>query len=399
MTPSSAPSRKLVVHFVRFGPYHLARLRIAASLLAPHGWQLIGLETAALDRTYAWRYERTETSFERYTVFPYAAAEALPALQLRRGISLALSRLSPQAVAIAGWATPDARSALSWCRRHRSRPILMSDTRAADGNRVWWKEAVKRRLLRRFDSALVAGASHCDYLVNLGFPRNRVTTGFDVVDNHYFRNTAQEFRKSTQPCARPFLLASNRFLPRKNLLRLLEAFSIARSKGCSWDLCLLGDGPERLLLERHVAALGMSLLECAPWDQAHSKSAGPGLFFPGFRQIDELPRFYACASAFIHPALCEPWGLVINEAMAAGLPILSSANVGAAETLVHEARNGFCFDPLNVSMMADAIFRLSSLPASQLAAMGDASTALVEECCPITAFGDGLQQLLSLPPR
>jgi glycosyltransferase involved in cell wall biosynthesis len=245
----------------------------------------------------------------------------------------------------------------------------------------------------------VAGASHRDYLVKLGFPSHRITTGFDVVDNNYFRSTALELRQNTRPCQRPFLLASNRFLPRKNLSTLLQAFAKARSCGCSWDLCLLGDGPDRSLLQREADQLGLWLQENAPWDSQRPSPASPGVFLPGFRQINELPQFYARASAFIHPALSEPWGLVINEAMAAGLPILSSANVGAAEELVLDGRNGFRFDPLSAQAMAEAIVRLTALPAEQLAAMGEASAALIEQRCPLSAFGDGLHRLLCLPPR
>ena len=393
--PSAGPAH-LAVHFVRFGPYHLARLSAAAERLASRGWRLTGLETAGLDQTYAWRLERGRTSFERCTVFPDASAEALQPGVLRRGVLAALDRLQPQAVAIAGWASPDARAALAWCRRHGARAILMSDTRAADGRRVWWKEAIKRRLLRHFDAALVAGSSHRDYLISLGFPSRRITTGFDVVDNAYFRSTTNLIREQQPACSPPFLLASNRFLPRKNLIRLLEAFAACRP---AWNLCLLGDGPERSALEQQIDALGLWRYDGTPWDPHRPTHAGPGVFLPGFRQIEDLPQFYAQAAAFVHTALSEPWGLVINEAMAAGLPILSSANVGAAEELVLDGVNGYQFDPLSVDGMAGAISRFTALPAEQRAAMGAASACILEERRPLSAFADGLHRLLCLPPR
>jgi glycosyltransferase involved in cell wall biosynthesis len=402
--PPPADAHRLAVHFARFGPYHLARIGTAAALLAPRGWQVLGVETAGLDRTYAWRPERQVTPFVRHTVFPEAAAEALPAEVLRRGMAAALTRIEPGAVAIAGWATPDARACLAWCRRQGARAILMSETRAADGLRLWWKEAMKRQLLRRFDAALVAGRSHRDYLIRLGFPAGRIAIGYDVVDNDYFRTACRSLRSRQAPPARAYLLASNRFLPRKNLASLLRAFAAYRqaiygTNRQAWDLCLLGDGPERSALLRLAADLGIWVHPGCPWDPQRPRHSTPGLLLPGFRQIDELPRFYAHAAAFIHPAASEPWGLVINEAMASGLPILSSRNVGAAEELLEPDLNGFCFDPRSVDAIAEALIALASLPPERLRAMGAASAALIEERCPTSAFAEGLHQLLSLPRR
>jgi glycosyltransferase involved in cell wall biosynthesis len=400
---SSASGQRLAIQFSRFGPYHLARLSSAAAHLATHHWQVIGLETAALDHTYAWRQETDHTSFERHTVFPEAAAESLPAALLNRGMQAALDQLRPHAVAIAGWATADARACLAWCRRHHARAILMSDTRSADGRRLWWKEAIKRRLLRRYDAALVAGRSQRDYLITLGFPAERIAFRFDVVDNATFRTASVHSRQQNSP-VRPYLLASNRFIPRKNLRALLRAFAaycqrLEASPLPLWDLCLLGDGPERDLLLQDAADLGLWIHPGAPWDVQRPLPITPGVLLPGFRQIDELPRFYAHAAAFIHPASSEPWGLVINEAMASGLPILSSRNVGAAEELLDHGLNGFAFDPGSVASISEAILALASLPPVRLRAMGAASERLLQQRCPTSAFADGLLQLLDLPPR
>jgi glycosyltransferase involved in cell wall biosynthesis len=259
-------------------------------------------------------------------------------------------------------------------------------------------------LLRRFDSALVAGRSQREYLIGLGFPPDRIAFGFDVVDNAYFRTTSRSLRSQQVPPCRPYLLASNRFVPRKNLRALLQAFAAyATASGSQalqqWDLCLLGDGPGRQELLGEADRLGLWIHEGCPWDQDRPRHTTPWLLLPGFRQIDELPRFYAHAAAFIHPALSEPWGLVINEAMACGLPILSSRNVGAAEDLVVDGVNGFRFDPLRSEAMADALIHLASLPLDRIEAMGTASAALIEERCPTAAFAEGLHQLLCLPPR
>ena len=433
---------RLLVHFARFGPYHLARLDAAAAVLGQSGWEVLGLETGGSDVTYAWREEsKADRSWQRHTVFPGEAAERIPASRLVDGIAAALDRLKPDAVAIAGWGSPDARVCLAWCRKHGVKAIVMSETREADGRRVWWKEFLKSRIIRRFDAALVGGKSHRDYLVKLGLPAERIRFGYNVVDNAYFAAESAKYRcfgvsggglsqgsgneepstkhqaqdsKSQAPGTKnqeqtPYFLASNRFIDRKNLARLIDAYasylqqstinnqqSTIVNQSAPWPLCLLGDGELKASLIAQCQELGLQVAECAPWESdriTESPNHRITVHFPGFRQIDELPRFYAHAGCFVHPALEEPWGLVINEAMACGLPILSGNNVGAAEELVDEGVNGWTFDAENVDEIARLMGRISAFN-FQLSAFGAASARILEERCPTAAFGQGLAELL-----
>jgi len=80
----------------------------------------------------------------------------------------------------------------------------------------------------------------------------------------------------------------------------------------------------------------------------------------GGKGYGELPAFYAHASAFIHASTTEQWGLVVNEAMAAGLPVLVSNRCGCAADLVKDGENGSTFDPTNEEQMADLMLRISS---------------------------------------
>jgi glycosyltransferase involved in cell wall biosynthesis len=121
--------------------------------------------------------------------------------------------------------------------------------------------------------------------------------------------------------------------------------------------------------------------------------------FPGFRQIGELPGFYAGAGAFVHPALEEPWGLVINEAMASGLPVLSSRNVGAAEELVVEGKTGYLFDPNSVEEIASALVKIVAMEPRERLAMGRSAFERVERVAPLKAFGEGLVNLLTVESR
>jgi glycosyltransferase involved in cell wall biosynthesis len=277
----------------------------------------------------------------------------------------------------------------------------MSETRESDGERRWWKEWLKQRRVCQFDAALVGGRSHQVYLRKLGF-QGPVSYGYDVVDDTFFTTEVQRWRHPQHNATHqphPYLLASNRFISRKNLLRLIEAFALASESPTAHtkaDLCLLGDGDQRQALEELCRAKGLTVLQSAPWEEQASASTAHSarVLFPGFRQIEELPRFYAHALALVHPAIAEPWGLVINEAMAAGLPILSSSNVGAAEELLDDGVNGYQFDATSTTSISLALSRFLALTHEQRQQMGKMSERLLAARCPTLSFGKGLYPLL-----
>jgi glycosyltransferase involved in cell wall biosynthesis len=427
--------KKIAIHFARLGPYHLARLESAVKALEPIGWKVVALETAGTDATYEWEFtDAGAPRYQRKTVFPERVFERISSSEIKRGITQMLEEIRPDAMAIAGWGTADARACLAWCKKNRAQAIVMSETRVADGRRVWWKEWLKSRIVRRFDGGLCGGESHKRYLIELGIPAERIAMGYNVVDNDFFgkiRN--EEFGMGTVgeliaegskqvPCSAtvpgaPYFLASNRFVERKNLGRLIQAYAKYAESfqqggvGSIWPLVLLGDGELRGELEALCGELGLKTtmgfshggtehtegknLKLNSCKLKTSKECGL-VVFPGFRQIGELPDFYAEAGAFVHPALEEPWGLVINEAMASGLPVLSSRNVGAAEELVVEGKTGFLFDPKNVEEIAAALVKIVAMEPEERLAMGRAAFEHVERVAPLKAFGKGLAKLLTV---
>ncbi len=142
----------IAIQFARLGPYHLARIDSAVEALAETGWNVVALETAGIDSTYAWNKETAQKSWARHTVFPDAEWESIPHREVGSEFRKVLNELQPDAVAISGWSSPDARTCLSWCRKNGVRSIVMSETREADGRRNWGKELVKKRLVNEFDA-------------------------------------------------------------------------------------------------------------------------------------------------------------------------------------------------------------------------------------------------------
>ncbi|MEZ4702141.1 MAG: glycosyltransferase [Rhodothermales bacterium] len=364
MSRASRPIRRLCVQWARLGPYHLARLAAAHARAVADGRQIVALETASGDATYAWVRESAQTPFPREIVFPDRVFEEIDAATIHRGIIAALDRIDPDAVAITSYSTPDARACLLWCRKKGRPAILMTETKEDDADRIGWREAVKRSLVGLYDAALVGGSPHQAYFEKLGVPPASVFQGFDAVDNRFFADGADAARRSPAAWAHlpgladpaPYFLASNRFVARKNLDRLVRAYGAYRRQTATpWRLLLLGDGAERPALE---ALLRREAIE--------------GVVFCGFRQIDELPAYYGLAGAFVHPALVEQWGLVVNEAMAAGLPVLVSERAGCARDLIRNGVDGYTFDPTDTPELTRLLGLVAGDTADR-AAMGAAA--------------------------
>jgi len=378
---------KLALLFDHFGPYHQARLRAAVAA----GTEAVGVEFYARSHDYSWDVE-VSRALPIETVQPAGEAGRRKTAHFRRNLEAKLDFLKPDAVAVPGWSSFESLAALQWCLRRRVPGIVMSESSAHDEPRSASKEWVKHRVLRLFSAALVGGTSHAGYLAELGMPHERIFTGYDAVDNDYFQEQSTLVRNTDarQPnhVERPAFLASARFIEKKNLPGLIRAFARYRQLASAhktvecWPLILLGDGSLRNELEDLVQSLGLSDF----------------VEMPGFKQYHELPRYYARASAFVHASTTEQWGLVVNEAMASGLPVVISNRCGCAPDLVAEGVNGFTFDPANLEQLAQVMLRMAGMEQGARRAMGDASRKLISDWGP-KRFAQGLQAAASSAMR
>ena len=237
----------------------------------------------------------------------------------------------------------------------------MSETNSYDEPRRAATEAVKRMVVSHYSGGLTGSRSQADYLSALGAPRDAIETGYDVVANAFFRQRAAAVRSSdTMPevggQALPeamrgrYFLGVNRFVAKKNLPSLVRAYhAFRKGRGndpADWPLVLLGDGEERGTIEAEIDRLGL---------RGH-------VMIPGFLQIDRLPEFYATAGAFVHASTTEQWGLVVNEAMASGLPVVVSQRCGCVEELVEDGVTGIVFDPFDETAITAALHAAATLP-------------------------------------
>lgn len=389
MNPASPDNPMICIQWPRFGPMHIARIQAAATVFAEHGMRITALETAATDHLYKWDQVEGVHNFDRVQVFTDRAFEDIRPWTMSQQIIRTLDELQPEAVAINSYGYADARAALYWCRKNRKTAIMMQESKADDARRKPVREWIKSQIVQLFDSALVGGLPQMRYMQALGIPPDQLHLGYDAIDNDYFENATDYFRSDpslipdkpglegcTNGTRKPFFLTSSRFIRRKNLDGLLKAYATYRLHCRNahvepWDLVMLGDGELREELKQLADELQLD-----------------GLTMAGFQQLETLPAYYACASAFILASHVDQWGLVVNEAMASGLPVLVSTGCGCHENLVEVGVNGYTFAPSNFDEMAQVMYTTAHT-GRNLAAMGEASRRIIRQWGP-ERFGTGL---------
>ncbi len=365
-------SRRSVAFLLqRIGPYHHARLK---ALAADRSLSVSAIEFRAKDEVYAWDPVKEDGGFARL--------RPRSTLDLRR----ALDEVRPDVVVCAGYSDPEVHRSAAWALRSGTPLVTCSDSNYDDEPRNPAKEAVKKMMLKAFDAALVAGSRAHDYMDTLGVGVDRRFWPWDVIDNAHFESGADAARSAPGEVLERLRLPERyficvaRFVPKKNLCVLVEAYAryAAVAGESAWSLVLSGAGPLEDALRAQAAEAGLGARVC----------------FPGFLQYPDLPACYGLAGALILPSRSDQWGLVVNEAMAAGLPVVVSSQCGCAPDLVREGENGFTFESRDVAGLAELMGRIAGMRQEERCAMGTRSRRIVAAYTP-EAFASGLKAAIS----
>lgn len=246
--------------------------------------------------------------------------------------------------------------------------VLQSDTHLLR-RRHWLKRGVKRSLLfpilRRASAGIGLGLLQRRYLESMGIPASRLFTVPLTPHLDRFQLEAAERQRLRAAWRCQWGIAESdvvgifvgRLVPVKGLDVLLDAIGMLPA-GSRPHLVLIGDGPEREKLGRLAAARALSV------------------HFAGFCQNEKLPERMAAADFFVLPSLEEGWGVVVAEAMAAGLPLVLSDQVGAAYDLLEPERNGFLVPAGSAEALRAALARCVG-QRGRLAEMGCRSREII----------------------
>ncbi len=152
---------------------------------------------------------------------------------------------------------------------------------------------------------------------------------------------------------------------------MLEVFKDIKSsepKSNDWGLIIVGDGPQRREIEGFI----------------RENNLEKDVYLAGGMLWKEVPKYYAIANVFILPSLSEPWGLVVNEAMVCGLPVIVSKKAGAYWDLVKEGENGFGFEPTNSEELKAIMLKFINREVD-IKKMGEKSKEIIKDYTPENA--------------
>lgn len=321
------------------GPLHYARLAALAGLVDLHLVQVVRASAH-----YDWGRRVVADCFPVHVLFDTPPGEA----KEERGVIEALRRIDPHTVFVLGYGRRFSRAAFDYALRHGKRAVLMSDSTDRESRFGRLGRSVKAAIVPGFDSAFVAGHPQARHIERMGMPSAHISMGYDVVDNDAIARAVVVARSGVGDGGPlPFLCVA-RLIDEKNLSVLIDAFAAftEQTPKSKRVLQIAGYGPNRAALQEQIDRLGLS-------DRVR---------LLGKVDYAEMPKLYAGALALILPSRSETWGLVVNEAMAAGLPVLVSTACGCTEDLVEHGCNGYVFDHDDEAVIVDALRRLDSTP-------------------------------------
>jgi 1,2-diacylglycerol 3-alpha-glucosyltransferase len=335
------------------------RLAIVTEIIAPYRIPVfnalaqhkgIDLKVMFLAETHPtlrqWRVYKDEIRFS-YEVLPsWRFRVAYSHFLLNGGLAASLKKFSPDAIICGGYNYVASWQALMWARRHRVRFILWSESNAQDtrGQRKP-VEFLKNCFCKRCDGFVVPGKSAFEYLRLLGSPAESIFTAPNAVDNSFFATQAEQVKRQSAAFRERFglpgrfILFVGRLVLVKGVFDLLESYAKLES-GLRSEVGLVfaGDGDAREKLVQ----------------QAKRISRGTVCFL-GFVHREDLPGLYALAETLVLPTHSEVWGLVVNEAMACGLPVIVTNVTGCLADLVDDGWNGYVVPPADSDKLSVAI--------------------------------------------
>ena len=397
------------VLWVQYGPYHTARftaLQRQAGAAKVHAMELS-------DQTSVYAWNRSQLPENLITLCPGAVAEELPFLRVFRQARRTFADLKLDVCFLPSYAPSQSLAALLAAKSLGIRTVMMNESHAGTARAKGLAASVKRQIVGLFDTAFVGGHPQKRYIASLGLPEKKILAGYDAVDNEFFARKAEEIRSQKSEIRKRYglpehyFLSLGRFVAKKNLATLIKSYRVLLDTRPAkhTHLVMVGSGEDEAALRSLCRDLQLPVYDKASAGSEGQKSEltsePPGVHFYGFRQVAENPVFYALADAFILASQVEEWGLVVNEAMACGLPVVVSETAGCAEDLLvpgrlgtpleipadlrlrltqlagHLRQNGFVFNPKSIKSLANALIVLEAAPLIR-ETMGAASRRIID---------------------
>jgi glycosyltransferase involved in cell wall biosynthesis len=243
---------------------------------------------------------------------------------------------NPDFIIVPGWADLQSWISALYCIIFKKKYILRSESTRFEKS---WRRSVfypiTRLMVRYAYGYTVTGTLAKEYLISLGAKPHRVFIGFSTVDVKSFNKLANVSKKDKNHLRKQWgveekdvvLMFSGQLIERKGIYDLLNVYKDLLKNYSNIKLLIVGYGQEEEKVKAKVVK---------------QKLVG-NVIFTGFVENKQLPKLYAMADIFVLPSREETWGMVINEAMACGLPVVASDRVGSGYDLVENGKTGLIF--------------------------------------------------------
>jgi len=340
-------SVRIVIVTNILSPY---RIPLFTALGRKNGIELTVVLLAESEANREWQVDRTSAGFKCHVLHGRHAflTRCELAIHLNWGLGRLIRRSKPDVLIVSGYDNLAYWMALLHAKRLR-RPLILwfESSLLSAAYSAGPIAAAKRFFVGQVDACVPFGTKAKECVLALGADPERVFTGINTVDMDWYSRESRTIREhSSFATARVnyppvLLLYVGQLTERKNVWGLLEA--LGKLQDPDLGLLVVGSGPQEGALKDLCRRRGLE-----------------NVYFEGYKQQPQLPRYYSLADVLVLPSVKEVWGLVVNEALASGLHVLCSDRAGAGYDLIEEGWNGRLFNPHDVGQLGELIRKTKS---------------------------------------
>lgn len=255
-----------------------------------------------------------------------------------------IRKYDPDSIVMCGYHHLASWLSLIYSRRYGKKITLWSGSHLLSGfikNRL--TDIYKKLIIPKFDSYITYGTAAKEQLIYYGVDKGKITVGCNAVDIDYFiSQTKKAEQNEIEELKRTFLkkniLYVGSFIPRKGVMQLIKAFELLHNATEDVGLILIGDGPDKESYRAYIRENNIK-----------------DVYFPGFVQKGEITKYFLISDCLVLPSYNEVWGLVVNEAMACGVPVVVSKYCGSSYDLIKDGENGFVIDPDDIAALKERL--------------------------------------------
>jgi glycosyltransferase involved in cell wall biosynthesis len=274
-----------------------------------------------------------------------------------KGLIERLQAFSPDVILVVSWHIPAYRSVLHEFSSRALRVLCIDNQWRGTAKQKLGAAGAKWYIQPLYDAVFVPGEPQAEFARKIGFKDRQIWRGLYCCDQDSFDTVHR--RRELVDLPRNFVFVG-RLVHEKGIHVLSGAYELYRTSASKpWPLTVCGVGPAASIF-----------------------SKGDGIQLRGFVQASELPEVLAESGCLVLPSLQERWGVVIHEAVSAGLPVIASACCGAAAHFVQDGHNGYIVEPGHTEGLAQAMQMMSSLPSVRIREMGRRSYRLSDQLTP-----------------